>query len=285
MNVESFRNILFRESNSNKYDYGHILVIGGTPGMVGAPILVAQAALRTGAGLATIASTPDVIFRIEDNITEIMTLRTGFSTLDAIDNLLDFVTSRKVNVISIGSGMHQTSYKFIRSLISEVGVPVIIDAAAIMAYKGYMDTLVGTQSTTNMRLIFTPHKGEFNKLIPSSKNDDWHRSAQDISDKYKVVVVCKGDHSLVVSPINKSYMNITGDPGMATAGSGDVLTGVIAGLIGQGLGTFEAASAGVYLHGLAADLAVEDLTQPALIASDIINYIPAAYKNILSQLT
>jgi hydroxyethylthiazole kinase-like uncharacterized protein yjeF len=270
--------LLTRPTGGHKYNFGHVAVIGGSPGMEGAPVLVAWAALRTGAGLATIAS------EIANNLTarppEIMTHLLPPCNDDlAIDELLQFCAERKVSVVVIGPGLGPAAAGFIRRLVAAVTLPMVLDAGALGAFTDHLDDL-RINGRRNPHIILTPHTGEYRKLtgqtLPTAATAK-RQAVQQFAEQHKLTLALKGHQTMVAgAKAAKFYQNQTGNPGMATAGTGDVLSGVIAGLLGQGLTSFEAACVGVYLHGKAGDRAGEQFSQPGLVASDVIANLPAA---------
>lgn len=252
--------------NSHKYDYGHVLVIGGSPGMVGAPFLSAMAALRVGAGLVTIASGAAVIDKLEKRVVELMTL--ALPTDKTKQFLSSFIKDRKVSVVVIGPG---TKSEFIEPLIEFVAsldMPVVVDGGALGVLARRSDLI-------KPHFILTPHAGEFKRFNQANP-------AQ-FAQKYGLVLVQKGQPSHVFGPTGQDYENDTGGPALATAGTGDTLTGLIAGIIAQKIEPYPAACAALYLGGRAADLAAADKTDAGVIASDIIDYIPAALKLVLKS--
>jgi hydroxyethylthiazole kinase-like uncharacterized protein yjeF len=268
MHKEAFDRLLNRHPDSNKYDFGHVLVWGGSPGMVGAPLLSALAALRSGAGLVTIASSPEVIDKVEGRVPELMTV-----SIKTAQDIQSFIKDREVSVIVIGPGLKRHSAGMVRSLLETIDIPVVLDGGGLIAAADNTELL-------NDSMVLTPHTGEFQHFfdepLPDSR-DELKVMASDFSSRHNVNLVLKGHPTFVARPTGEVFTNKTGNPGLATAGSGDVLAGVIGGFIGQGLDLAQAAAAGVYLHGLAADLAVKTKTQPGLIGSDIIENIPAAF--------
>jgi ADP-dependent NAD(P)H-hydrate dehydratase / NAD(P)H-hydrate epimerase len=268
-----------RPAAGHKYDFGHVLVVGGAPGMVGAPLLTARAALRTGAGLVTIASLPDVIDKLEKQVEEVMTLR--LPTRASMATLADFIAKRKVTVLAVGPGLNQTYAGLVTELLLKVRLPVVLDAGGLAAYNGRLADLREAASSHNPDIVLTPHPGEFARLIGKPLLPGGAASRKAAADTARITgttIVLKGHRSSVAGRDGQTFVNDTGNPGLATAGSGDVLTGMIAGLCAQGLGSYEAACAGVYLHGLAGDLAAAAKTEPGLIAHDVIEFIPAALK-------
>jgi len=274
-----------RPHTSHKYDFGHMLVVGGAAGMVGAPFLSAQAALRTGAGLVTIASAEDVIDKLERRVEEVMTLRLLGDSAEALETLNGFITARKVNVLTIGPGLSPARHSLVRALLAKSSLPVVLDAGGLAAYDGRLAELHDV-SRHNPDIILTPHPGEFARLI--GKQLPGARAAVQkllmaTAQTTGTTIILKGQPTLIANAGGKTYTNHTGNPGLATAGTGDVLTGLITGLLAQGLGSFEAAACGVYLHGLAGDLAASVKTEPGLIASDVIEFIPAALQHVKTQ--
>lgn len=286
MNLQLFKSLLQRDNDSYKYSFGHVLVIGGSPGMVGAPLLSAEAALRSGAGLVSLGSTEPVIDKLEKRVEEIMTVRLPDTHKGWEEVLSSYIDERKISVIVIGPGMLPDEYtgKYLEYIIRSSDVPLIIDGGALASLAHNL-SLLKIRSENN--IILTPHSGEFQRLIdrPLPKSSEETRTVvSDFAQKYRICLVLKGHHTLIAGPGKQLNSNDTGNPGLATAGSGDVLSGIIAGLLAQHLALHDAARAGVYLHGLAGDIAVKQTSEPGLIASDIIAAIPSAYKEIQSQL-
>src|SRR5687767_9549299 len=264
----ALRQLLERKPDTNKYDYGHVLIIGGAPGMIGAPLLGAEAALRSGAGLVSIASTGEVVDKLERRVKEVMTLRLAKSAWDwpktVASTLQEFIKERKVTTVAIGSGMGRSAAasNFIRSFLAKNQLPAVVDADALFALAGHLNVL-DRAAKRNSKLALTPHPGEYARL---SKDQP-----ASFSKKHGTSLVLKGPNTRVFHPDGTSYQNTTGNAGLATAGSGDVLSGIIAAFLGQ-LPDFKVAiEAAVYIHGSAGDLAAQAKTQPGMIASDIIS--------------
>lgn len=244
--------------------------------MVGAPLLAGKAALRVGAGLVTIASAPDVVDKLERRVEEIMTFRIGSKPVETI---LDFIQKRKVTSVVIGPGLPVEAEPLVRAILPHLNIPVVLDAGGLTSFVDFLDELHPTDKAS---IIITPHAGEFRKLtgndiVPNSETSK--KVLQNFAEKHNVTIVFKGNHTLVVWPGGKLYENTTGNPGLATAGTGDVLSGIIGGLLAQGISSGDSAETAVYLHGLAGDLAARDKTVAGMIASDVTEYIP----NALSQ--
>jgi hydroxyethylthiazole kinase-like uncharacterized protein yjeF len=274
--------LLPRIPDSHKGDFGHVLILAGSPRFSGAAILCCQACLRSGAGLVTLAipeSLNKVFIKIKP--AEAMTLplpQTKEGTLSslAFAKIREFV--KKIDVLAIGPGLSQnaSTQSLVRRVIKSIDKPMVIDADGLNALVAHLSVLSG-----KTRAILTPHPGEMARLLGvkvSQVQKDRKKVAKDFVNRYNVILVLKGHETLVVEKIKGIYLNKTGNPGMAKAGSGDVLTGMIAAFLAQGLDSFEAAKYAVYLHGLAGDLAAQEKSQLAMIASDIIAKIPKAIK-------
>lgn len=275
-----------RKLSTQKSDYGHIFVLAGSLGFTGAAVLCANSAMRSGAGLVTLGI-PKSLYSIAAKrvFLEVMAKplqETKNKTLavNAYKEIIDF--AKKADVLAIGPGLSRnpSTKELVRKLIAQINRPMVIDADGLNALVGHLDILRKTQDARRTTLL-TPHPGEFNRLIGKAvafiqKNREM--LAKSFANDYNVVLILKGHKTIVAAPGKKIYVNKTGNPGMATAGSGDVLTGMLAALMGQGLGGFEAAKSGVYLHGLAGDLAAKEKTQAGMLASDIIDKIPEAIK-------
>ncbi|HAH21135.1 MAG: NAD(P)H-hydrate dehydratase [Omnitrophica WOR_2 bacterium GWF2_43_52] len=276
-----------RKLDTHKGDYGHIFILAGSRGFTGAAILCANSAMRTGAGLVTLGIPESQYSIVAKRVSvEVMTKplpETKEKTLSfaAYKKIFDF--AKKADVLAMGPGLSRnpSTQRLVRKIISTIDKPMVIDADGLNALAGSLDISRRTNDERRRTTILTPHLAEFSRLIGKpvtyiQKNRE--KLAKKIASDYNIILVLKGHKTIVVSPDKKVYINTTGNPGMATAGSGDVLTGMIAALLGQGLNGFEAARIGVFLHGLAGDLAAKEKTQAGMIASDIIDKIPAAIK-------
>ena len=263
-----------RKKETNKGDYGHVFIIAGSPGFTGAAALCSQAALLCGSGLATLGIAKGLNTILARKLTEVMTKplpETSAGTLSekAFPQVMKF--SSKADCVAIGPGLSRNpgTQKLVRKLIVSLEKPMVLDADGLNAIEGQAQLLKRAQAP----VIVTPHPGEMARL---SKE----RVAKTFANKYNVVCVLKGHRTVVARPDGKTYVNTTGNPGMAKGGTGDVLTGMIASFIGQGIGPFEAASLGVYLHGLAGDLAAKEKGEASMLASDLLDKIPAAIKKL-----
>ncbi|MFH1201396.1 MAG: NAD(P)H-hydrate dehydratase [Candidatus Omnitrophota bacterium] len=286
--------LLKRRLNSHKGDYGHILVLAGSSGYTGSAILCARTVLRAGAGLVTLGVPESLLNIYQRRVVEVMTLglaETPKKTLSfkAYAQIKKILTRIEVLIVGPGLSQNPSTQKLVRKIIKTVNKPMVIDADGLNALVGHLDILRKTKGerrgTLRLRSgqakILTPHPGEMARLLGVSVKkiqENRKNIAKKFARDYNTVLVLKGHNTIVAQPKAETYINKTGNPGMATAGSGDVLTGMIGAFLAQGLDGFSAAKYGVYLHGLAGDLAAKDKTQIGLIASDIIERIPGAIK-------
>lgn len=262
-----------REKFSHKGDYGHALIAAGSFGKVGAAVLSVKAALRSGAGLVS-ALLPACGYDIMQTANpEAMVLTSGDSNLFNVPDISSF----DVLAVGPGLGVNSETISFLYDLLKSHKKPLVLDADAlniISANKKYA-ALIPAGS------ILTPHPAEFKRLAGEWKDDAAKFEKQiAFSRKYKVVVVLKGAETSVSTPDGEMYFNSTGNPGMAKGGSGDVLTGIIVSLLAQKYSPVQAALIGVYIHGLAGDLAKKELGETAMKAGDIIYYLPQAFKTV-----
>jgi|Deesub1362A_J573_1020465.scaffolds.fasta_scaffold01192_11 NAD(P)H-hydrate epimerase len=285
-----------RPRYSHKGTYGHVLLVAGSKGKTGAGIMAARASLRTGAGLVTIGVPEGVINVFQSKVTEEMTLPLpdkGNGTLSrkAVEPILGFLKKR-ANVLAIGPGISVDDEirELVRTLILNVDVPVVIDADGLNAIADG----AGTLRKARAPLILTPHPGEMVRLVRGTikhGHQDTELTTRDIereridiavsfARKTSTYVVLKGVPTVTATPDGEAFLNPTGNPGMAKAGTGDVLTGIIAGLIAQGLSPVDASIAGVYIHGLAGDISSERKGVYSMVASDIIRAIPQAFRRL-----
>jgi NAD(P)H-hydrate epimerase len=277
--------LLRSKSHVCKNEFGHVLVLAGSKQMLGAGALTSLAAIRSGAGLVTLGipqSLNSTIHKKIDNV--IMTLplkETRDQTLasSALGQIKDFYS--RYNAIAIGPGLSSNpdTQRFILRVIETSPLPLIIDADALNALCRHLNILNKTSTVK----ILTPHPGEMSRLVEQEKNiieNNRKKISEVFAEEYNCTLLLKGDKTIVASPGRKTYTNTTGNAGMATAGSGDVLTGMIAAFVAQGLSGFNAAKYGAYLHGKAGDLAAKSKTRLAMIASDIIDCIPKAVKSL-----
>lgn len=277
--------LLRNKSDAHKNQFGHVCVIAGSGRMLGAAALTSLAAMRAGAGLVTAAVPASLNAAAHKKISNVvMTLplketREQTVSADAFAQIRRALSGGPFDVLAIGPGLsrHPSTQRLVLKIIAASSKPLVIDADALYALAGH----AGILHKTDTLKVLTPHPGEMARLIGRAKDYvEGHRrqTAVEFARKHGCVLLLKGHRSVVASPDGKVYVNTTGNAGMATAGSGDVLTGMIAALLGQGLTGFEAARFGVWWHGKAGDLAAKKKTRPAMIASDIIDEIPTALK-------
>jgi hydroxyethylthiazole kinase-like uncharacterized protein yjeF len=260
-----------RPKFSHKGTYGHALLIAGSYGMMGAAILASKACLRTGAGLVT-AHVPLKGYEImQSSVPEaIVSLDPSEECFSRLPDLIPF------NAIGIGPGIGTRTLvqNALKELFLKCSKPMVIDADALNLIGAHKELLEYIPENS----ILTPHPREFERIAGTFKNGyDRLMKQIDFAHRHKINLVFKGAYTTVVLPDGKCYFNSTGNPGMATGGSGDVLTGIILSLLAQGYKPSEAALAGVYFHGLAGDIAAHEMGQQALIASDIIDNIGKAF--------
>ncbi|MHB8154673.1 MAG: NAD(P)H-hydrate dehydratase [Candidatus Omnitrophota bacterium] len=275
--------LLRRKADSHKGDYGSILILAGSSRFSGAALLCAESTLRAGAGGVTVGVPASINQAIIKNKTsEVMTLplpetRTGKLSLTAFSKIK--LALKKATVLVIGPGLDKdkSTYALVRKIVKTTTLPIVIDADALNALNHHLGVLKQHQG----KIILTPHAKEMAGLFGidiAFIKKNRKLVAKKYAKDYNTVIILKGDQSIVTDGKSKFYINKTGNPGMATAGSGDVLSGIIGAFLAQELDTFSAAKYATHIHGLAGDIAAEDKTQIGLIASDIISRIPDALK-------
>jgi len=278
--------LLHRRPNVNKGDFGHVFILAGSLKYSGAAILSAEAAMRSGAGLVTLGVPEKIaaaIIKIKPKEVMLLPLpdsKQGNLSLAGFSKIKKNLISADVFIIGPGIGREKTTQALARKLIKLVNKPTVIDADGLNALAGHLNILQESK-TGHLALILTPHPGEMARLLNvgiMKVQESRKLIASKFAKDYKLTMVLKGNKTIVADYKGKVFINQTGNPGMASAGSGDVLTGMIGAFLGQGLNTFNAAKYAVYLHGLAGDLAAKEKTQISLIASDIIGKIPKAIK-------
>ena len=273
-----------RPIESHKGDYGHSVVLAGSVGKSGAAILTARAAVRAGSGLVTVATPSSVVQTVDLGSIESMTLPLeedthGGLAVGNLDMFLDFTKAKQVVAIGPGLGTDSATAELIRGIVSACEVPIVLDADGLNAFVGDIESLAGGGAAK----VLTPHPGELARLLETTTDDvqsDRVAHARSAAERAASIVVLKGAQSLVAHPEAGIFINPTGNPGMATGGSGDVLTGLIAGLISQGYSPLIAACLGVYLHGSAGDLAAQELGEPCVSADDLLRLLPVAWQRI-----
>ena len=265
--------LIERDKFSHKGSYGHALIAAGSYGKMGAAVLSVKAALHSGAGLVT-ALVPECGYDImQISNPEAMVLVSGEKELHEVLDLTSF------NTIGVGPGIgtSESAADFLKNLLQQYRQPMVLDADVLNIISGNEALLELIPENS----VLTPHVGEFRRLVGvwNSDNEEMEKLIA-LSVKHRLVTELKGANTTVVSPEGKTYINSTGNPGMAKGGSGDVLTGIITSLLAQGYSSTDAAVLGVYIHGLAGDFAKTDLGETAITASDIISYLPQAFKTL-----
>ena len=277
-----------RPLDSHKGSFGHVLVIAGSLGKTGAAAMSAKAVLRAGAGLVTIATPRNALPTVACYGMEFMTeplpqTEAGTISLEALQDgvLVRFLEGKTVLAIGPGLGNHPETAEFVRRVVDEIELPVVIDADGLNAFAGRADTI---QPCGRSRIL-TPHPGEMSRLTGLETNEIQDRRievAREFATSHGVVLVLKGSRTLIAAPSGSVAVNLTGNPGMATGGTGDCLTGLTAGLLAQfgSRPTDEVVAAAVYLHGLAGDIAAGRQGQASMLAGDLLEAIPEAFRRL-----
>ena len=278
-----------RKRNSHKGSYGRVLVLAGSPGLTGAAYLCSKAALRSGSGIVTLGVPESLNPIMEAKLTCVMTHplpETKASTLSNKGKKEIMKLCESHDVVALGPGLSQQpeTRELIIWLIQNIDCNMVIDADGLNALSDKVNVL----HKIKRHAVLTPHPGEMSRLaglglakdVQKDRLNTASQFVQSIQKKLnnegKLTLVLKGDKTIVANS-RKVYVNRTGNPGMATAGTGDVLTGIIASLIGQGYDVFDASQLGVYIHGLAGDIAARKKGEHSMIASDIIECLPDAF--------
>jgi NAD(P)H-hydrate epimerase len=274
-----------RLADSNKGNFGHVLVIGGSVGKAGAAAMAGFSVLRAGAGLSTVATPKSILSTVAGFHPEIMTeplseTDQGTIALSALEyGRMDQLVEHKT-VLAIGPGIsrQEDTAQFVRTVITKYKIPTVLDADGLNAFEGRAGELRAGD------LVITPHPGEMSRLTGLSILEiqkDRVNFARNFAREHGVIVVLKGHRTLVAKPDGEVWVNTTGNPGMATGGTGDILTGMVAGMMAQHKERiFEAVCAAVYLHGLAGDGACESVGEQSLVATDLVRFLPEAMRRV-----
>lgn len=273
-----------READSHKGTFGRVCVIGGQVGMCGAPALAGMAALYSGAGLvrvATCASILNIVASFEPCYTTIsLDDNNGQVSETAAGQVIELCKDNDVVAAGVGLGTGRGARRIINTLIETEGLRLVVDADGLNC----LAKETGWQDRKKASVILTPHPGEMARIWKSVLRKDMPAERKEqavmLAEKTGCTVVLKGSGT-VVADSEKVYVNTTGNAGMATGGSGDVLTGVIAAIAGQGLDNFETAQLGVYIHGAAGDIAAEKYGQISMTAKEILKKLPKAFKKFV----
>lgn len=273
-----------RTRDTHKGNYGHLFIISGSLGKTGAAVMAAKAALKTGAGLVTVGTPESCLPIVARSMVELMTeplAETKNKTIsaDALARTLSISRGKDVLLVGPGISTNDSTAEFLWNLLPKVKQPVVVDADGLNILSLRPKILAKLPRPA----ILTPHPGEFARLVGTSISEVLKKKLElvpEFADKWGVYLVLKGYRTLVAAPDGRVYINPTGNPGMATGGTGDVLSGMIASLLMQQKDPLQAALAAVYLHGLSGDLAAEKLGEKTLIAGDLIRFLPQAQKKL-----
>jgi NAD(P)H-hydrate epimerase len=274
-----------RRADANKGNFGHVLVVGGSLGKAGAAAMAGMSALRVGAGLSTVATAKSVLPTVAGFHPELMTeplaeTDAGTISLRSLEyGHLDAVLKGKT-VLALGPGISREveTSEFVRTVVARYKLPMVVDADGLNAFEGTADKLHGRDHP----LVITPHPGEMARLCGSTIKDilrDRINIARTFAREHQCITVLKGHRTLIADPGGDVWVNTTGNPGMATGGTGDILTGMVAGFIAQSPDRLlDAVLAAVYLHGLAGDVARDTMGEHSLVATDLIRALPEAFR-------
>jgi len=280
--TDLIKNFPKRPQGAHKGSFGHVFVMAGSAGYTGAAYLASQAAALSGSGLVTLAVGKSLYPIMAGKLTEVM-VRPFFETKDLSLSLLAekelIAFSQRCNSIVIGPGIsrNKETQGLVRNLLAGLDKPVVLDADGINACAGAGDAIKNAKA----KIVLTPHPGEMAALTGHTVDEiesDRKNIALKYANEYNTVLVLKGYSTVVAAPGQEPYINQTGNPGMATGGTGDVLAGMIASFIGQGIDPFKAAVLGVYFHGLAGDAAAKEKGVLSLIATDLLQKLPEVLK-------
>ncbi len=272
-----------RPADSNKGKYGHVLVIGGSVGKAGSVAMAGMSALRVGAGLATVATAKSALPTVAGFHPELMTeplkeTLEGTIAANALERLGALAKGKSVLAIGPGISKFPETSELVRTLVDQSDVPIVLDADGLNAFAGKTNELKGKDRL----LVITPHPGEMAPLIGCSIADvqrDRLGVARKFAHEHELIVVLKGNRTLVVQPNGEAWVNTTGNPGMSTGGTGDILTGMVAGMIAQHRNdALVAVCAAVHLHGLAGDVMRESVGEHSMVATDLLRGLPEAFR-------
>jgi len=289
LNAETIRPLLHRrDRQAHKGQFGHCLIIAGSTGKTGAAALSANSAVRAGSGLVTLGAAESIHSIIEVKTTEAMTFPlpdsgSGHLTNSAFPAIERLLVGKNAVAIGPGIGLRPGTYALVQNLVETVTLPLVIDADGLNALAEDITVLKRKKSK---QVILTPHPGEMSRLLGTSIPDVEAiriSVAQEFARTYSVYLVLKGARTIIASPTGTAAINGSGNPGMATGGMGDVLTGIIVSLLGQGYVAWDACRLGVFLHGFAADMIAEEKGENGMNASDVLEKLPYAYNKLLQN--
>jgi ADP-dependent NAD(P)H-hydrate dehydratase / NAD(P)H-hydrate epimerase len=276
-----------RPADSNKGLYGHVLVIGGSVGKAGAAAMAGMSALRAGAGLSTVATPKSVLATVAGFHPEVMTeplaeTKAGTISASAVQRIQGLAKGKSVLAIGPGISRVEETSEFVRELVQKTEIPIVLDADGLNAFEERTEKLNGKGRI----LVITPHPGEMARLAGCSIPDvqkDRLGVARRFAREHELIVVLKGNRTLVVQPDGEAWVNTTGNPGMSTGGTGDILTGMVAAMIAQTArghnrkDVLLAVCAAVHLHGLAGDVMRESVGEHSMVATDLLRGLPEAF--------
>ena len=271
-----------RKPDGHKGDFGKLFVLAGSTGLTGAATLAATAAARTGLGLVTVGCPSSLNPILETKLTEAMTWplpdvgKKGALAKRGLGEIRKKITDCDALIIGPGIGRHFETRDLLQRLVNGLDKPTIIDADGLNAFEKNRDAL----TSEHTKFVLTPHPGEFRRLIDEDIPDEMYARfnfIRDYANKYNSVIVYKSSPSLIVDPMGQLFLNPTGNNGMATGGTGDVLSGIIGSLLAQGVSPLGSALCGVYIHGLCGDIAAAEYGERAMIAGDLIEFLPDAF--------
>jgi hydroxyethylthiazole kinase-like uncharacterized protein yjeF len=277
-----------RKKDGHKGDFGDVLFVAGSAGYPGAPYLSSMSFLKTGGGYSRLATPKSIIPYIANNGCEIVFVsmeetKSGSIALKNEDKILELIKKADMVVLGSGLSLNEETQELVRELAKEVNKPILIDGDGLTAISKALDVIKNRKKET----ILTPHLGEMSKITKKTvKELDENKieMLRKTSEEMRAIIVLKGARSLIGYPDGKAYINMSGNCGMATAGSGDVLTGTIAAMFGLGLNIGDAVRTGVFIHGLSGDLASLDRGEDGTTALDIMDYLPSAMKHYREKL-
>jgi len=271
-----------RKKDSHKGDYGHVLVLAGSMGLTGAAALCSLGALRCGCGLVTLGIPRSLNAIMETKLTEVMTrplpeTRNVSLSLEALPKIKKMV--KGVDAVALGPGLSidKGTKRLVNKLVKVIDKPLVIDADALNCIASNIAALKSVKSP----IIITPHPGEMSRLSGleiDTIQRNRQKVAKDLARQCNLIVVLKGNNTVVSDGKANNFVNESGNPGMGTGGTGDILTGMIASFLAQGVPAFKAAKLAVYIHGKAGDLAAREKGEIGLIAGDILEKVPEAFK-------
>lgn len=273
-----------RPVDGHKGDFGHTFIVGGSRGLTGAVVLAGRAAARSGTGLVTVGVPKPLGDVVAAALVEVMSLmlpatREEGVAEEALASALAFASHCQGVALGPGLGRQEATQRFVRAFVGRCPQPLLVDADALFAFSEDTQPLKDAAGPR----ILTPHPGEMGRLTGRSSRDvQQHREelALAFAAGHGCVLVLKGHRTIIAGPGGELFVNPTGNDGMATGGTGDVLSGLIAGLLAQGLPALDAAVVGVYLHGVAGDLAAISTTRRAMIAGDLVDMLPNAWRSV-----